>query len=105
MMPKTYMAYVNITVLDHPEQIHWRIVHGITSEPVYAYTSNNSSHRSFLNLQSGVWRLEVTRESLQATARVEVGTLNVLTGATKVQGTVALGQSPEHTASTLFALS
>ena len=104
-MPKTHMAYVNVVVLDHPEQIHWKIVHGITSEQIYAHTANTSSHRSFLNLQSGVWRLELTRESWQATARVEIGTLNVLTGATTVQGTVALGESREHTASTLFALS
>lgn len=99
------MAYVSITVVDHPEQIHWRIVPSIASEPVRASAAETHSHKSFLTLPSGVWRLELTRESLQANARVEIGTLDVWTGATTVQGTVALGESRETKASTLFALS
>lgn len=96
---KTYMAYVSISIDKGPEQLRWRIVNGITLEQVYAYglyTASTSTHRNFLTLESGAWTLELHRESLEAKARVEIGTLNVLTGATEVRGTLAFDHSSQE---------
>ena len=97
---KTYMAYVSISIEKHPEQIRWRITNGITSEQIYAYglyTTEMLEHVNFLNLESGVWNLELQRESLEAKARVEIGTLNVLTGEKELRGIVAFDDSSHDT--------
>ena len=96
------MAYVSISIEKHPEQIRWRITDGITSEQIYAYglyTTEMLEHVNFLNLESGVWNLELQRESLEAKARVEIGTLNVLTGEKELRGIVAFDDSQDATLS------
>jgi hypothetical protein len=58
-----------------------------------------------LNLQTGIWKFELTRETLAADAKVEVGYLNLLTGGTVFFGQVSFGSdSTATTVSTLMLL-
>jgi len=104
-----YMAYVNVTIFENPEEVGWRIIDALSQERFYGYPAGNykdaTTFTNFLNLPTGIWKFELTRESLAADAKVEVGYLNPLTGGTVFLGQVSFGSdSTATTVSTLMLL-
>ncbi len=92
------MVYVVVTIYDNPEEISWRVVDASTKKQYYRYGLYESAgtFSNFFNMETGDWKFELSRKTLEADAKVEGGILNLETGATESYfGELAFG--PEST--------
>ena len=105
-----YMGFVNVTILEKPEEVSWRIVDSVSKEQFYGYPAGNykeatASSLNLIHMHTGLWELLLHRESVDTAVTAEIGTIHTITGAVEPLG--KLGFAPGSTnlsASATFSL-
>jgi len=109
ILVRKYIGFVNISIFEDPEKVSWRIVDALSQEQFYGYPAGNyketTTSMNFLNIETGIWEFQLTRESVATDTRAEVGTLNLITGEIELLGDLAFAPSSTATVvSTLIIL-
>jgi hypothetical protein len=98
------MGFVSVNISNDPEQVSWRIIDAVTKEQLFGYSAGmynqNTTYSNFFNIQTGVWQLQLFRESLAADVTAEIGILNMVTAVIDPVGKLSLVPGSSATTAT-----
>jgi hypothetical protein len=104
-----YLGAVNLEIFNDPGDISWKILDDTTRESIFGFPAGwyeeGGLYVQFVNLQTGMWEFQLSRESLTADAVAQIGIVNTTTGAFEVIDTMDFAaSSTDGVLTTIFSL-